>query len=267
MPPKKVVKETSPDTNTNTVVTKTKKPVVKKPTSLPSPSINTKLFQQDNTKLIRVLEKMTKTLERLSKDQEEFNTNFDSLSNYTEDELNEMDFKLRTKNEECYNYLHELNKTYTEKQFTLENELSERTYVLETKYKQLEQELDSAYSTHTVNQLQEVLESKYNRVVVDRFTYDEMENELEKMRTKQDEITKELQAKLHKELNARLETGKLQHLVDTSSMTAQIENQKREISVLSSTIQSLKEEIQAQRNLTESVANATQKQLTQNFGK
>lgn len=284
MPPKKttVTTETTETVSATTPVamesvgkktatasnTKKASPVKKSQTSLPhAPSLDTKLFQPDNIKLIRALEKMTKTLEKLAKDQEEFNSNFSELSNYTEDEMNEMDYKLRLKNEECYNYLTQLNKAYTEKQFALDNEFNERKYALETKYKQLEQDLEMAYVDATVSKLTGILQDKYNRVVVDSFDYNEQQRELSNLRKQQDEFRKEMQAQMHKELNARLETSKLQHQLETSTMQATIENQKREIEVLRNTISDLKGEVQAQRELTEKVANASQKQLTQNFGK
>lgn len=281
MPPKKSAKTTdasatTADPLTDTGITGTQnkqvkiapKSAVKKTTgTLPStPTLDTKLFQPDNIKLIRALEKMTKTLEKLTKDQDEFNENFSALSSYTEDEINEMDYKLRGKNEECYNYLHELQKKYTEKQFTLENEFNKNTYDLETKYKHLEAQLESDYSAKSIEQMRQLLKN-YNRSVVETFNLHEMENELKMLRNNEELLKKSLEEQMHKELNARLQTAKLQHQVDTSNMSAQIENQKHEIEVLHDTIASLKGEVQAQRELTQSVANAGQKQLTQNFGK
>lgn len=274
MPPKKTTTNNNDNVTGNNVVeprqpktTKKTTPKKQSTTSLPSaPTLDTKLFQPDNIKLIRALEKMTKTLEKLTKDQDEFNVNFAALSNYTEEEVSEMDYKLRGKNEECYNYLHELQKKYTEKQFTLENEFNQRTYDLETKYKQLEQELETEYTNKSIHEMSSCLQ-KYNRSVIETFKYNELLNELELLRTKLDDLKKELETQMHKELTARLQTAKLQHQVETSNMTAQIENQKREIEVLNDTIQTLKSEVQAQRELTHSVANAGQKQLTQNFGK
>lgn len=268
MPPKKSTKTHEVDNIVVEKQSKTVKTCKKTSGSLPAePSLDTKLFQPDNIKLIRALEKMTKTLDKLTKDQQEFNDNFSLLSNYTEDEMNEMDYKLRVKNEECYNYLHELQKKYTEKQFTLDNDYNTRTYELETKFKQLQRELENEYAEKSISEMTGVLNNKYNRIVVDKFENDELKNELDRLRSQQEALKKDLETQMHKELNARLQTAKLQHEVETSNMKAQIENQKREIAVLADTITTLKQEVQAQRDLTQSVANATQKQLTQNFGK
>ena len=94
-----------------------------------------------------------------------------------------------------------------------------------------------------------------------------MRTELETFENRLSETEKRLTESHHKELNARLATMKLQHQVESSEMCAQIKQQEKEINVLNETISTLKDEIQAQRKLTESVAQAGQKSVTQNFGK
>ena len=243
-----------------------KKAVTKKTETVQKPNLDMTEFQSNNVKLMKVFEKLTKTLETVSKAQEDFNTNFGSLQNYTEDELNEMDYTLRLKNEECYNSLQELSKQYKEKEFKLNVEYEEKRYTLEDEHKRRMNELEREYESKEFALARENVEKEGYTVVVNR-DYERMKEEITELREGREEYTKKVEADMHKELNARLKTQELQHNVATSDMKARIENQEREVVSLRETIASLKSEIQAQRELTREVAQATQKQLTQNFGK
>ena len=64
-----------------------------------------------------------------------------------------------------------------------------------------------------------------------------------------------------------MKTKDLEFAASSAQMKAEIEQKGKEIDVLHDTIDSLKEEIQEQRKLTKSVAEAGQKQVTQNFSK
>jgi hypothetical protein len=243
-----------------------KKSASKKTETVQKPNLDMTEFQSNNVKLMKVFEKLTKTLETVSKAQEDFNTNFSSLQNYTDDELNEMDYTLRLKNEECYNSLQDLSKQYKEKEFKLNVEYEEKRYTLEDEHKRRMNELEREYESREFELARVNVEEEGYKVVLNR-DYERMQNELTELREEREEYTKKVDADMHKELNARLKTQELQHNVATSDMKAKIENQEREISGLRDTIESLKSEIQAQRELTREVAQATQKQLTQNFSK
>jgi hypothetical protein len=238
----------------------------KKTESVPKPSLDMTEFQSNNVKLIKVFEKLTKTLETVSKAQEDFNTNFGSLQNYTEDELTEMDYTLRLKNEECYNSLQDMSKQYKEKEFKLNVDYEEKRYKLEDEHMRRMNELEQEYKNKEFTLARECVENDGYTVINSR-EYELQESELTELREGREEFEKRVTADMHKELNARLKTQELQHSVATSDMKARIENQEREIKSLHDTITSLKAEIQAQRELTREVAQATQKQLTQNFSK
>jgi hypothetical protein len=229
------------------------------------PNLDMSEFQSNNVKLMKVFEKLSKTLETVSKAQEDFNNNFSSLQNYTDEELNEMDYTLRLKNEECYNSLQELSKQYKEKEFQLNVEFEEKKYKQEDEFKRRMTELEREYENKDFNLAQTRVEEDGYTVIQDR-EYKTLTNELETLRDSREEFEKRVITDMHKELNARLKTQELEHSVLTSDMKARIENQEREITGLRDTIESLKSEIQAQRELTREVAQATQKQLTQNFG-
>ena len=235
--------------------------------SVPStPNLDTKQFNNvNNIKLIKTLEKMTKSIENISKVQQEFNSNYELLTNYGEDELNELDYQIKLKNEECYNSLQEITKSYNEKKFELESDYKAREYELEQSHQQRINELDMEFTKREFEIAKTTIENDGYTVVNTR-EYENLKTELTTQQTTREAFEKTTEANMHKELNARLKTQELQHQVASSDMKARIENQGREIESLRTTIETLKAEIQAQRELTREVAQAGQKAVTQNFG-
>ena len=235
--------------------------------SVPStPNLDTKQFNNvNNIKLIKTLEKMTKSIENISKVQQEFNSNYELLTNYGEDELNELDYQIKLKNEECYNSLQEITKSYNEKKFELESDYKAREYELEQSHQQRINELDMEFTKREFEIAKTTVENDGYTVVNTR-EYENLKTELTTQQTTRETFEKTAEANMHKELNARLKTQELQHQVASSDMKARIENQGREIESLRTTIETLKAEIQAQRELTREVAQAGQKAVTQNFG-
>ena len=235
--------------------------------SVPStPNLDTKQFNNvNNIKLIKTLEKMTKSIENISKVQQEFNSNYELLTNYGEDELNELDYQIKLKNEECYNSLQEITKSYNEKKFELESDYKAREYELEQSHQQRINELDMEFTKREFEIAKTTVENDGYTVVNTR-EYENLKTELTTQQTTREAFEKTTEANMHKELNARLKTQELQHQVASSDMKARIENQGREIESLRTTIETLKAEIQAQRELTREVAQAGQKAVTQNFG-
>jgi len=71
-----------------------------------------------------------------------------------------------------------------------------------------------------------------------------------------------------KELGAQIGSGHLKHRAEIAELTASVKQQEKEITVLSNTIDNLKSELAAQRDLTREVAMAgKQGAITQQFGK
>jgi hypothetical protein len=235
-------------------------------TSPSTPNLDAKQFNNvNNIKLLKTLEKMTKSIENMSKVQQEFNDNYNVLANYGEEELNELDYQIKLKNEECYNSLQEITKSYNEKKFQLESEYKEREYALEQSHQQRINELDMEFTKREFEVARTTVENEGYSVILTR-DYDELNTKVERLTTERETFEKTAEANMHKELNARLKTQELQHQVASSDMKAKIENQAREIESLRTTIETLKQEIQAQRELTREVAQAGQKSVTQNFG-
>lgn len=247
MPPKKSTKSAS-TTNSTT------------------PNLDTKPFSNvNNIKLMKTLEKMTKSIENMSKVQQEFNANYELLANYGEEELNEMDYQIKLKNEECYNSLQEITKSYNERKFQLEADYKAKEYELEQTHQQRINELEMEFTKREFEAARTVVEEEGYTVVNTR-EYTNLTTQLETVKSERETFEKSCEANMHKELNARLKTQELQHQVASSDMKAKIENQGREIESLRATIETLKQEIQAQRELTREVAQAGQKAVTQNFG-
>lgn len=232
----------------------------------PAPNLDTNIFQVNNAKLMKAFERLTKSLEQVSKVNEDFNSSFQQLSNFTTDEISDMDYQLRLKNEECYNHLQDLTKQHKEKQFKLESEYAEKKYQLETEHSQRIDTLEHEYKDKNLEHAKLVLvDGGY--VVMSDNDHEVMQRQLRELKEGRETFETDLRKQLNSELYAKIETQKLRHEVDTSNMKATIENQNREIEMMRNTIDSLKAEIQAQRDLTREVANATQKTLTQNFSK
>jgi DNA repair exonuclease SbcCD ATPase subunit len=246
MPPKKVSKTSKSSTT--------------------EPNLDSKVFSSiNNAKLMKAFEKMTKTIESATKVQKEFNTNYEALTNFKNEELNELDYQLKLKNEECYNHLQDLTKLYNEKKRDLDTEYEARKYELQQDNQKLMDELQRTYENKKFSDSRLIVEEEGYKVIQND-EFEKLQNELQHLNDDREEFEKTTTANMHKELNARLKTQELQHQVQTSDMKAKIDNQEREIESLRDTINSLKEEIQAQRELTREVAQAGQKSVTQNFG-
>lgn len=246
MPPKKVSKTSKSSTT--------------------EPNLDSKVFGSvNNAKLMKVFEKMTKSIESATKVQNEFNSNYEALINFKDDELNELDYQLKLKNEECYNHLQDLTKLYNEKKRELDTEYEAKKYELEQDNQKLMDELQRTYEGKKFSDSRLIVEGE-GYTVMQNDEYEKLQKELQRLNDDREEFEKTTTTNMHKELNARLKTQELQHQVQTSDMKAKIDNQEREINSLRETINSLKEEIQAQRELTREVAQAGQKSVTQNFG-
>jgi hypothetical protein len=229
------------------------------------PNLDSKVFSVNNAKLMKTFEKMTKSIENMTKVQRDFNENYEALLNFKDEELCELDYQLKVKNEECYNHLQDLTKSFNEKTMELENEYKHKSYVLEQSHLQRIDELDRLFYDKEIQNSRKVLEDDGYTVIITK-DYLNLQNELKELRDNRETFEKNTTADMHKELNVRIKTQELQHQVATSDMKAKIENQTREIQALKDTIDTLKFEIQAQRELTREVAQAGQKSVTQNFG-
>lgn len=247
MPPKKSVKKTTTTT-----------PIVKQENLFNTTQMNMKLF--------KLVETLSKNIDSLQTTQETFNTNFVNLQGFSQEQLNEMDYQLKLHTEECETKYNEMLKQHNDKMKTLENEYNEKQYQMDQEHLRKMDEVERKLKDREYDLAIGIVES-HNKTIVDNDEYDDMDEQIKTADERFEKLKTELEAGHKKELHSALNTMKLQHQVDTSNMKATIEQQNKEISRLEDTINTLKQEIQAQRKLTESVAQAGQKSVTQNFGK
>ena len=94
-------------------------------------------------------------------------------------------------------------------------------------------------------------------------------NELKKNFDKQcNQIKEEEKVKCQNKLDIDTKTLELTHKANNAQLMAQVEQQKKEIQVLTNTIENLKSELKEQRELTKQVAQASSKsQINQTIGK
>ena len=248
MPPKKSTKKTSTSTA----------PVVKQESLFNTTQMNMKLF--------KLVETLSKNIDSLQSTQETFNSNFSNLQGFSQEQLNEMDYQLKLHTEECDNQYNEMLKQHNDKMKTLENEYNEKQYQMEQDHLRKTDEVERKLKDREYELAVGIVEN-HNKTIVDNDEYDDMDEQIKTADERFEKLKTDLEAGHKKELHSALNTMKLQHQVDSSNMKATIEQQVKEIGRLEDTINTLKLEIQAQRKLTESVANAGQKSVTQNFGK
>jgi hypothetical protein len=237
-----------------------------KPTKPVSPTPSGNVFNIDNMKLYKLVESLTKSIDSLNSVQENFNQNYEELKNYQNEEFNNMDYQLKLKNESCYEQYNQLVKEFKEKEFVLENEHKMKLYNLEKEFNKNKDNFDRDLAKYKFESARVVVEGE-NFVVVEKEEYGKLVGDKETYETSLADQKAKLEKDYHSQLNARLATKDLEHKVASSDMNATIQQQTKEISRLESTIETLKQEIQAQRKLTESVAASSQKAVTQNFGK
>jgi hypothetical protein len=237
-----------------------------KTTKLSSVTPSGNVFTIDNMKLYKLVESLTKSIDSLNSVQESFNQNYEELKNYQNEEFNNMDYQLKLKNESCYEQYNQIVKDFKEKEFVLENEHKMKLYNLEKEFNENKDNFDREIAKHKFEKARVIIE-KENFVVLESEIYDKLVGDKENYENTLANQKATLEKDFHAQLNARLLTKELEHKVASSDMKATIQQQTKDIERLESTIETLKQEIQAQRKLTESVAASSQKAVTQNFGK
>jgi pterin-4a-carbinolamine dehydratase len=213
---------------------------------------------------------LNKCLEHVSKSQTDFMTKFTELQDFSGDSIKNMDVQIRKKDEECYNKYDLLSKEYAAKVYKLKQDFEKQKYDLEQSIQQQKDEMNREFQQDEYDRALDVLEKK-KEVAISEEHYDDISNELKDLKKNQDEhekkIVKTEEQKWRGLMTNSMKTKDLEFAASSAQMKAEIEQKGKEIDVLHDTIDSLKEEIQEQRKLTKSVAEAGQKQVTQNFSK
>ena len=190
---------------------------------------------------------------------------------------------------ECKNKTKNMEVEYTERAKKLESDYSDRAKKLESDYLDKRKNLIVEYQDLQVEMRRKVTEDKtryctnYANEMKMRFIREDELNEIQSREQKSlkdyedlkktfekqcDAIRSEEIKKYSTQLKTELNTMELTHRANNAQLQAQVEQQKREISMLAQTIESLKAEIREQRELTREVAQASSKaQITQTIGK
>lgn len=217
-----------------------------------------------NTELKLLITKLNKDTENVSKLQETFMDTFNELKNFSANSIGQIDNEIEKKQEECYNMIQQLNREYDEKEYELSKNYERKEYELTTSYKYKKSQLEKEFSNDELEKAESICTNN-KKVVIDQEEYNNLNKEISSLKEIHETLDKTLKEKYEKQLNKDLKTKDLENELKCAEMKANIEQQRKEIITLNETISTLKTEITEQRNLTKSVAESTQKAVTQNF--
>lgn len=223
-----------------------------------------------NTQLNNLVISLQKELIQVHKSHEQFNELFNKLESFSAESIVKIDNDIKIKEEEIYDRFNKTMKEFNEKEYQLQINYNKKVYDMDHQYQikldQAEQEFNHAELEKAIT-----IVNKNKKTILDNEIYDKMTKEMNELKKLNQTIEKDLrntlEEKYKRELESHIKTKDLESQVQCADMKATIEQQKKEIATLVDTIKTLKSEITEQRNLTKSVAESTQKSVTQNFAK
>ncbi len=284
MPPKKAVKKESPppksdlESSDEEVSVQTEIPKVTKS----KPTVTVKYNSNDNDRV-----QLAQAINNLTVKGEQFMEAFSSFSKFRET-VAQLDIEIESKKKEYKELCQNTEKEYKEKTHTLQKEYEEKNKNLSNAYSDSNRDLQNDYKNKQIEVTQKLKEFKLkgSMDVAKEFdmtvlkteevknlndTISKTQKELEELKKKFDsECTKvrgEERGRFEAELKRQKTEQELTYKTNTAEMKAQLDQQKREVQLLTNTIETLKAEIAEQRNLTIEIAQANSKgQITQNIG-
>lgn len=244
-----------------------KAPSSKAPSKKVSPSAIKSMPKKQNMKLFKLVQDLTKESSSLDKTMKQFIDSYEKLSALREEEIDEIDTAVKTKQEEAQETLDQMNKDLEDKKYLIEKDLEKSRYEAKQTLMLEQDQMNREFEQNEYDKAVEVLTEKHDMKVIKNSEYDELNEKIETAEEKLKETCKKIENRNARELASKLATKDLEHKVSTSTMTATIKQQENEIATLNRTIETLKHEIKEQRELTKSVASSGQKAVTQNFTK
>lgn len=212
----------------------------------------------------------------------------ESISSFTQERLAELDIQIEAEKMKYQDMIHTNNKKYEELNNDLENKYKMKQQQLENEYHNKFTQLANDYKNkqieikHQLNEFKEEgcneIAEELNMTLVKNDEYEKLVSEAEQAESKLESLREELEEKhtnemkkereLHtKQLQQERNMSELNHKAQTAELTAQANQQKKEIDMLLKTIENMKFEIAEQRTLTKEVAVASSKaQITQKIG-
>lgn len=180
---------------------------------------------------------LAKAINSLSKQMEQFSKATDGLQAFTKDTLVDIDLQIQAKKED----------------------LTRLTEDADHTKKRLKTDTDLFLQEYRYDGAKKILTDR-NEIPVPVHDYEQMKATLTRLTAERE---KDLEVALKSEkdrsaaaMNAAIQMNKLTHEAHTAKLTATTEQQLKEIESLKQTIANLKEEVGAQRKLTEAVAMA-----------
>jgi hypothetical protein len=244
MPPKKTIVAPSSFDSSEVSSVSPKKPAATPSVSKPS-TVGTmvKLNPNDSDRL-----QLAQSINNLVLRGDSFLSAMEELNTFSKERLVDLDLKIESKKQE----------------------FQDLTVSLENQFKDVEIKLKQNLQENKLVAVKEVLNG-LNMMYIETSEHSRLVSELETLRTTsatqlQQAVTTE-KASGQAALQQALSNQELAHKAQIASLTAQVEQQVKEIGVLKETIANLKHEIAEQRSLTKEVAIASSKgAIQQSFG-
>jgi hypothetical protein len=243
MPPKKTIPASVDSSMSSFSVPE---PVAaKKPAAVPksTPSTTVKINPNDSDRL-----QLAQSINNLVLRGESFVAAMEELNTFSKERLVDLDLKIEAKKQE-YQYL---------------------TVSLENQFKDVEIKLKQNLQENKLVAVKDVL-TGLNMMYIETAEHTRMVTELEHLKTTTaNQLAQAVAAEKasgEAALKQAIHNQNLAHKAEIASLTAQVEQQVKEIGVLKETFRNLKHEIADQRSLTKEVAIASSKsQIQQSFG-
>lgn len=187
---------------------------------------------------------LSKAINTLVTKQDAFTKAYENLQNFSQETLKNLDLEIEAKNTEL-------------KELELDAENTKKNLKIET---------DQYIAEYRYEAAKKILEER-NEMAIDVDEYEKLKDEVDTMKethTREISEMKQSMSNRHRsEMERELKTRDLTHQAKEAEVNARVEQQTKEIEVLNRTIENLKMEIAAQRQLTAQVAEASRPQMPQ----
>jgi hypothetical protein len=256
--------------------------------------VSVKYNQNDNDRV-----QLAQAINNLTVKGEQFMEAFSTFSKFRET-VAELDIQIETKKKEYKELVERVEKDYKDKNHLLDREHKDKAHLLEREYTDKQKQLSSSYTdmnrdlqneykNKQIEVTQKLKEFKlkgcqdiakeFDMILLKSEDYKNQndvnaktQRELDDLKKKFDfscnAIRTEEKTRYDTELKRQKLEQELTYKTQTAEMKAQLDQQKREVDMLTKTIESLKGEISEQRQLTIEIAQANSKaQITQNITK
>lgn len=236
----------------------------------PKKTTSQQFTSQQSSESERLL--LAKAIASLTQTQASFIESVEHYKSITEESLRQVDLEMDIKKKEFAEQSKQLDKEFSEKNEELDSDYKKKKLEYDQELKNKKIDVEQELREHKYDAITQMLENDFNEIAVDKDEYDALQGELMQLRDSYEKDLEKAKVELRnahaKELNASIGSNNLKHTAETAELTASVKQQEREISILNSTIENLKKELAAQRELTREVAVAgKQGSINQTFGK